>query len=210
MELLETMRAEDGRIELLERHLARLATAGRALGYPVDILRVRDTLAGALQGAGPTLLVRLTVDPEGRIAIETVPVELVPPIRTAVALPWPAASAPERSRFKTTDRVAYDVAMHSAWAAGVDEAILVDDNGWVVEATRANVWVRDGDELLTPPLSKCGLPGVMRDHILETVPGARIAVVRAEDLSDAEEVLLSNAVRGLFPVRIGTPPAGRA
>jgi branched-subunit amino acid aminotransferase/4-amino-4-deoxychorismate lyase len=79
-----------------------------------------------------------------------------------------------------------------------------------VEATRANVWVRDGDELLTPPLSKCGLPGVMRDHILETVPGARIAVVRAEDLSDAEEVLLSNAVRGLFPVRIGTPPAGRA
>ena len=95
-------------------------------------------------------------------------------------------------------------------AAAQRRVFLVDDDGGVVEATRANVWVRSGEELLTPPLSKCGLPGVMRDHILETVPGARIASVRAEDLSAAEEVLLSNAVRGLFPVRIGTPLAGRA
>jgi len=209
MELLETMRALSGRVDLIDSHLDRLSRAGAALGFPVDADRVRADVAGALRGRAGLLLVRLTLDRAGRAAVSTIPLDQAPPIRTVAVVGWPAG-LDEPSRFKTTDRAAYDAALAQAIDAGADEAVLVDGDGLVVEATRANVWLRFGDELVTPALGRRGLAGVMRARLLATVPGTRTADVKADDLEAADEVLLSNAVRGLFPVTAGTRSAGGA
>jgi para-aminobenzoate synthetase/4-amino-4-deoxychorismate lyase len=152
----------------------------------------------------------LTLDDQGCVCVGVVDLARVPPISTVVPVNWSQPADTVSLRFKTTDRLHYDAALARAWAAGADEAILVDDGGRVVEATRANVWVRRRGELLTPPLGERGLEGVMRGHLLATRPDAREADLTVDDLRQADEVLLSNAVRGLFSVSLGTRAPGSA
>jgi para-aminobenzoate synthetase/4-amino-4-deoxychorismate lyase len=198
------MRADSGSVALLDRHLDRLTQAAAHFRFPFDRARVQDDLAAALAGLGGALRVTLTVDAEGRVDIGLVEMATVPRIRTAVVVPWPEALGEEASRFKTTDRAAYDAALDVAWGVGADEAILVEADGNVVEATRANVWVRRGGDLITPSLEHRGLAGVMRAEILQSSGGARTGALTVDDLVRADEVLLSNAVRGLFRVEVGT------
>src|SRR5687768_5753199 len=151
------MRAEDGHIALLGRHLERLARAAEAFDYHFDLARVRVGLDTALEGSPPVARVRLTMDRYGGLCIGLVTIERVPAISTVIPVPWTAPPDPALSRFKTTDRLHYEAALEQAWAAGADEAVLVDDAGRIVEATRANVWLRMGAELLTPRLHDRGL-----------------------------------------------------
>lgn len=84
------------------------------------------------------------------------------------------------------------------------DGLLCSTEGDVIGATSANVFVvRDG-RLLTPRLDRCGIAGVARSWILAKarcqlpVDECRIAVA---DLDAADEVFLSNALRGIVPVR---------
>jgi para-aminobenzoate synthetase/4-amino-4-deoxychorismate lyase len=83
--------------------------------------------------------------------------------------------------------------------------LIVDLDGAVLEASRANVFVvRDG-VLLTPPLDGRILPGITRMRVLELATAAGIdsrerALTRT-DLLAAEEVFLTGSVRGVERVR---------
>jgi para-aminobenzoate synthetase/4-amino-4-deoxychorismate lyase len=77
----------------------------------------------------------------------------------------------------------------------------------VLEGSRANVFAREGDALVTPPADGRILPGVTRGRVLE-IARAEGAKVREEALSlerlrAADEVFLSGSVRGIEPVRRG-------
>lgn len=52
-------------------------------------------------------------------------------------------------------------------AAKVDDAFLVDNQGYIVEATVANFFVIKGDLILTPPNNGSILPGITRNVIAE-------------------------------------------
>jgi 4-amino-4-deoxychorismate lyase len=90
----------------------------------------------------------------------------------------------------------------------------VDEN--IVCGTMSNLFMRSGSLLLTPALDRCGVAGVMRRWILETAGDLRLKPVegriRWQDLSQAEEVFMSNALVGLRSVgsiHPGTaPPRG--
>ena len=77
--LFETMRAEDGRIPRLERHLARLLVSSRAFGIPFDPDRARLELADLGEGL---LRVRLVLHPDGALTRSTQPLPEAP-FRTA-------------------------------------------------------------------------------------------------------------------------------
>jgi para-aminobenzoate synthetase/4-amino-4-deoxychorismate lyase len=79
--------------------------------------------------------------------------------------------------------------------------LVVDRDGAVLEASRANVFaVRDG-ALLTPPTDGRILPGVTRARVLEVGAAigleAREAELSDEDLLGADEVFLTGSVRGV-------------
>ena len=82
---------------------------------------------------------------------------------------------------------------------------MLDLDGAVVEGTMSNVFAspREG-VLITPDLSRCGVVGVMRRHLLESARRAGIDVqVRAlglPELQDCPEVFLSNSLMGVWPV----------
>ena len=92
-------------------------------------------------------------------------------------------------------------------------ALLVDLDGEVLEAAHANVWIREGSTLVTPPLDGRLLPGTVRARLLTHPPPGLTACeepVPLERAATADELLLSSSLRGLHPAVLAGTRAGRA
>lgn len=88
-------------------------------------------------------------------------------------------------------RVAIEFAKENNW----DEALIINQNNNICESTIANIfWIKDG-EIFTPPLSEGCVQGVMRDYLIPKI-SAREMICTPVELSDADEVFLSNATSG--------------
>ncbi len=209
MTLLETMRADGGEVALLERHLARLAASSAALGIPFDEPAVRGAIRDAVGRAGPSSVHRVRLTLGAALDVQASPLTGAP-FRTVWLSPDPLLEAGgPLCIYKTTDRAHYERPFAQAQALGADEALLVNARGEVVEGSRTSVWVQREGRLLTPPLSSGGLPGVMRAHLLETLPGATEALLTPADLRGAEALYVSNALRGMVEVQLVETAEGR-
>jgi branched-chain amino acid aminotransferase len=109
------------------------------------------------------------------------------------------------SRVKSNNFLLYAQAAIYAREQGVSDCLVLNSHGRIADSTIANVfYIRDG-VIYTPPLSEGGVAGVMRRYLLEVLPEAGYTVyeqpVSVEDLADADELLLTNAVRGISWVR---------
>ena len=81
-----------------------------------------------------------------------------------------------------------------------------DFDGNLICGTMSNFFIKRGAFLLTPMLDRCGVAGVMRRWVLEQ--SGRLSLralegrLRWEDLGQAEEVFMTNAVAGIVPVAV--------
>jgi para-aminobenzoate synthetase / 4-amino-4-deoxychorismate lyase len=80
------------------------------------------------------------------------------------------------------------------------EALVVDNGGDVLEASRANVFLVEDGAIVTPPADGRILPGVTRRRLLELLQ-VREESVSFDRLLAADEVFLTGSVRGVEPVR---------
>lgn len=205
--LVETMRAERGRIALIDGHLARLERSAAYFGYAFDAPAVRAEVARALDAAPGAAVLRVRIELGARVDVSAVPFA-DPPLRTAWLCPEPLAEAGGAlCLHKTTARAHYDRPLAAARARGADEAILVNAHGDLVEGTRTTLWLRLGGRWLTPESAAGGLPGVHRAHVLAARTDAGEARLRPADLAEAEAVVLANALRGASRVRVTGVPA---
>ena len=195
LSVIETMRAEDGRIALWSLHRDRMRRDCAAVGFAVD----EDALAARLAGIPRrgVLRLRLTVDASGT-GLTHQPLAPNPDFWRAAVSDIRLDSADPWLRIKSSHRPAYDAARR-AMPAGCDEAVLLNERGQVCEGTITSIFLRRGDRLLTPPLS-CGLlPGVLRASLLSS-GRAHEAVLHADDLHRGD-LFCGNALRGLIPLR---------
>ncbi|OEE76329.1 aminodeoxychorismate lyase [Enterovibrio norvegicus FF-162] len=90
-------------------------------------------------------------------------------------------------------------------ALGLDDGVVCDLNGKLIETSASNLFWRKGDNLFTPDLSLSGVEGTMRAEVINAAPGEgfHVSIVSAEPdvLIDADEIFITNAVMGLVPVR---------
>jgi len=95
--------------------------------------------------------------------------------------------------------------IETAQQRGFDEVILLNERGEVAECTSANIFIANGSEVWTPPLSSGCLPGITREVVLGEirVPGIRVSekTVMPGDLENADEVFITSTTRDLLPVR---------
>lgn len=112
-----------------------------------------------------------------------------------------------RDTFKNTDFLAnikvagcltYILACSWVKEQGVDDAILLNHHGRVAECTSSNIFLIFGNEIITPPLSEGGLNGVMRRHLLYTLPQQGYTVkeqpIELDTLEKANEIFTTNAL----------------
>jgi 4-amino-4-deoxychorismate lyase len=89
--------------------------------------------------------------------------------------------------------------------ASLAEGILFSSSGNLVSGTSSNVFLVRDSCLLTPRIDLCGVAGVMRRVVLREARQVGIPTreceLRAQDVQAADEVFLTNARVGIWPVR---------
>jgi len=89
--------------------------------------------------------------------------------------------------------------------ATIADGLMLDADGWVVECTMSNIFMRSGQRLLTPDLSQCGVAGLQRERILRHAPSLgltpEITHIDLPTLLQADEIFVCNSVIGVWPVR---------
>lgn len=92
----------------------------------------------------------------------------------------------------------------AAEVSDVQEGILLDTDGHVIEGVRSNLFLLSGGRLVTPDLSRCGVAGVQRDRVIDyaakTGIPAEVRDIELDELFGADELFLTNSVFGLWPV----------
>jgi len=179
---------------LLERHIQRLADAAAYFATALDLAVVRGQLA-TFVAALPALphKVRLLVAENGACSLEAAPIPAASssPLRIALA-DQPVDSTDPTLYHKTTHRVVYERALASR--PDCDDVLLWNERGELTESSRANLVLRLDGELVTPPISSGLLGGTFRAELLAQGM-LREQVLRAPDLTRAENIYLINSVR---------------
>jgi branched-chain amino acid aminotransferase len=229
--VFETLRARAGHPTELAEHLARLRRSAAGLDIGLDAgldARIRDGIAALLAAEGldapeGDASIRITVSRGTITGRGLLPLERSTP--TAVIQAWPVPPTPadhlERglhlvvsavrrdpanplSAFKTTSRADYVYARVEARRAGADDALFLTVDGYLSEATSANVFLVRGTELATPALECAILPGTTRTWLLGLGASAGLAPMEgwltSADLGAADEAFVCSSVAGVLPV----------
>jgi branched-subunit amino acid aminotransferase/4-amino-4-deoxychorismate lyase len=206
--LYETLKLLDGVPAFFAEHMDRLRAGLTAAGlaHPFDDATLADQVVrlseatGVRNGACRVLVTG--GPPEGRpsllIQTEHRPVPRHPLIVITHHTQRAAAA------LKSNSFIASHIAKLAAEAAGADDALFVDEDGRIYEATTANVFVWHDGVLTTAPSDGAILPGVVRAAMMKLAAADGIAVVerhaRAGDLGAGDVMLLTSSVRGIVPV----------
>jgi len=200
IDLIETMRfdALEGLIDL-DRHIERMGASAQQLGFVFNRHEVRNELQAATFKLRKDSRVRLMVAQSGAIAIETsrLPTPAAEPVDVTLA-PLPVAADDFRLRHKTSDR-----AFLRESTRGGFETVFLDPDGFVTEGSFTNVFVARDDGLITPPLARGLMAGVLRRRLIEEGKAREGDVVSA-DL--AEGFYIGNSLRGLIRARLVAAP----
>jgi branched-chain amino acid aminotransferase len=207
-------------------HYERLARSARILGLrtrfsseelvqaTVDLLRRNDVRANAyirplLLQTGAVLPVRLhDVDTRLSIAITPTPGDYINPdgVRCMVST-WrraPDVTTPNRAKV-TGSYTGPALAKTEAAGHGCDEAIMLNIDGFVAEATTSNIFLRAGGEWITPPGTDDILEGITRAQVatlLEEACGRPVTQrrVHRSELYTSDEILLAGTAAVVVPV----------
>ncbi len=96
------------------------------------------------------------------------------------------------------------LARMEALKSGFDEAIMINSNGFVVEATAENIFFVKGGVLYTPPISTGALEGITRDTVIEitkqnSIP-LRVENISRDELYFFEEAFLTGTASEIVPI----------
>ena len=225
--LFETMLVEKGRIRLSEYHFDRLL-AGMSLLYfnippsfkeklQQEMLQLCDKNGHFATGPARVRLVIFRgegsllegLDPFPNYIIQSWQLSAIQSFNTEGlklgVFPDGRKALGILSNIKSNNYLLYTLAMNYAQRQGLDDCLVLNDQGRLADSTIANLFYIRKGEFYTPPLSEGGVAGIMRRHLLEVLPQAGYAVheqtTAIEDLLAADEIFMTNALRGIRWVR---------
>jgi branched-subunit amino acid aminotransferase/4-amino-4-deoxychorismate lyase len=120
----------------------------------------------------------------------------------ALADAWPTGAYPGLKTLSAAHLVA---AQSDARRAGLDEALLLDADGNVLEAAGANVFFVIAGRLVTPAADLPLFPGSTAAQVCALEPAVERARIPLAMARGASEAFLTNAVRGITPL-VGIHP----
>jgi 4-amino-4-deoxychorismate lyase len=220
--LFETVAVVHGEILNWPRHMARLKDGCARLAITgADAQQLFDETLAVAAGTDRSV-VKISIT-RGQGGMGYTPPAAISATRIVARRPWPEdyaereetgvrvrvarhrlSSNPRLAGLKHLNRLDQVLASMEPAAPGIAEAIMLDLDGRVIEATRCNLFAVYGDRLATPRLNDCGVRGVMRAIVVELAPTLDLRPEETEltldDLRMADEVFLCNAIAGLWPV----------
>ncbi|MEY3224777.1 MAG: hypothetical protein RL565_967, partial [Pseudomonadota bacterium] len=208
--LFETILVREGKAQHLQLHLGRLSDSALALGIPHSMTDISKLIESACENisSDTDYRLRLDLDHSGKPSYRISPIS---PLANSVKIYWASDILPDRGnatlhsgnvllRHKVSSRDIYDRTWKLAEEHGGFDALFVNEQGFVTEGGRSSIFIKSGDRWLTPPVTAGLLPGVMRSIILNDPKwNAHEANLTIDDVRNAKEIMLSNALRGHIP-----------
>ncbi|WP_455524419.1 chorismate-binding protein [Neisseria lactamica] len=201
--IFETLRVENRRCALLDRHLCRLKAAARALNLPLPDgceNQIKQYIADLPDGA---FRIKALLSSDG-ISLSRAVLNRLTDKQRVIVSPVVLPARNYLRRFKTTHRALFDQAWQTAETQGAFDSLFFNSDGILLEGGRSNVFVKHRGQWLTPSLDLDILNGVMRQAVLDE-PQKYLHTnqviethITQKTLQEAEEIRLSNALRGVF------------
>ena len=226
--IYETMRAYEGKLFLLKKHLGRLKLSANAISLklPLPLDKIGNALNESLRvNKLREAYVRLHISRgPGEIGLD--PALCVAPTMVIVTKPFhdyptacyergvsgaivktrrnhPLALPPS---IKGTNFLNNILAKIEAIKAGAYEGIMLNWEGYVAEGTISNIFMVKKGVLHTPGLDTGILEGVTRDFVLRIAKRKKIpvkeAMLRPKDLMTSDECFITNTTMEIMPVAI--------
>jgi len=105
------------------------------------------------------------------------------------------------ANYKTSNALLYVMAGLFQKQHRLDEAMILNQNGFLCESTSSNVFVVYQNQIYTPALSEGCVGGVMRSVVLKLAKMHNLPLIEAQInpdiLNEAEEVFVTNASSGI-------------
>ncbi|HGX9750467.1 TPA: chorismate-binding protein [Neisseria meningitidis] len=201
--IFETMRVENRQCALLDRHLCRLKAAAQALNLPLPDgceNQIKQYIADLPDGA---FRVKALLASDG-ISLSRAVLNHLADKQRVIISPAVLPAQNYLRRFKTTHRTLFDQAWQTAETQGAFDSLFFNSDGILLEGGRSNVFVKHRGQWLTPSLDLDILNGIMRQTVLDE-PQKYLQTnqviethITQKTLQEAEEIRLSNALRGVF------------
>ena len=219
----------DGRSAVfrLAEHMRRLADSGKILGFPLPYTEAQ-LIQVTLEVIRENKLKECYIRPLAFVGLGEMGLYAPKnPVNVCIAVwPWGAYLGDEgirngiRAKVSSYTRHHVNVMMtkskssgnyinsvlakHEVKKAGYDEAIMLDAEGYVSEASGENIFmVRDG-KIKTTPLTSI-LPGITRDSIITVARDKGYAVIEErftrDELYTADEAFFTGTAAELTPIR---------
>ena len=216
--VFETMRVVKGAVHLAPYHFDRLFSSLELLqirtAFTASLLTksIGDVLsANGLTGiARVRLAVYRTEEGEGAYTIEAsgLPEEKIlwnDRGWTINMYPYARKGVDAFAGLKSASYLPFVMADRFAQEKGWDEALVLNCHNHLCEASKANIFLVRQTGILTPALHQGCVNGVMRRYVVEELKKKGCEVIQGEvtlqDLEEAEEVFLTNALQGIKWVR---------
>jgi branched-subunit amino acid aminotransferase/4-amino-4-deoxychorismate lyase len=108
------------------------------------------------------------------------------------------------SRLKSANYLESILARQEARAAGIDEALCLNEKGLLAEASMSNIFLVTNGILRTPGQESGILPGITREVVLELASPLGINTlehdIRLDELFQAQEAFLTNSLMEIMPL----------
>lgn len=106
------------------------------------------------------------------------------------------------SSLKTTNKVIHVTASIYADENGYNNCIMLNDSKNVVEVLQGNLFMLQGNKLITPPISEGCINGIMRKQVLalaKKIEGLEVIedVISPFELQKADELFYTNVIKGI-------------
>jgi len=221
--LYETIRAYHGKPFRLDNHIARMRFSANKLGILIKPAEIRQAVKDTVKANGfADTRIRITVSiGEGTITPNLTSC-IEPTIAVLVTEYHPPAPEKYRDGFKvivsnirrnslspvtymkSANTMEAMLARQQARTKGMDEALFLNEKGFLTEASGSNIFlVKDGN-LITPRFETGILPGVTRIVVFELANQLGIKVkekyVRLDELLQADEAFITNSLIEIVPV----------
>jgi para-aminobenzoate synthetase / 4-amino-4-deoxychorismate lyase len=202
--VFETMRVmpEEG-IPLLDGHAGRIEESARHFHIRFDGERFRDAVLQEVsrRPVDEPCVLKALLSPDGSLEFEwrALPPQTVPRVTIS---PHRVNSGDTGLRHKTNRRQLYQDEYARVTNEGFGEVLFLNEHGRITEGSRSNFIVESRGRRVTPPPDEGLLPGVFRQHLLDTGQIDAEEPVTLDMLQSADRLFICNGIRGLVEVEI--------
>lgn len=221
----EGLRVYDGKIFAFDRHLERLFASAHALRFEGVPSRdeVRAAVVGTLKANGmyDSAHVRLTLSRGPKVTSGMSPefnragcslivlAEWKPPVYESSGIRLITSSIRRNSPATLDSKIHHNNLLNNILAkieadvSGVDDALMLDLNGFVAETNATNVFIVRRGSVITPSADSC-LPGITRGIVIELCFETGVPLeernISTSEVYTADEVFTAGTMGELAPV----------